>query len=84
MPNIIISCFVSSLSILRRGRSFSLSCDIVLGIKFLIRFNLLKERPSDVTVTGRVQKIDVVICVFKYRAEVKVFLQILASWIDFR
>ena len=44
---------VSLLSILRTARSFSLSCIIVLCIKFLM-FNLLNERSADATVTGRV------------------------------
>ena len=46
---------VTSLSILRTARSFSLSCVIVLRIKsVLMMFNLLNERSADATVTGRV------------------------------
>ena len=45
---------VTSLSILRTARSFSLTCVIVLRIKFLMMFNLLNERSADATVTGKV------------------------------
>ena len=45
---------VTSLSILRTARSFSLSCVIVLRIKILMMFNLLNEHSADATVTGRV------------------------------
>ena len=45
---------VTSLSILRIARSFSLFCVIVLRIKFLMMFKLLNERCADATVTGRV------------------------------